>query len=221
MNYFELIKKHSAGLEFLYDFSEFRGRFNFLKAVRLLLRIILLIPCFLFFITVLVNIFILELIGFFASIPGNALAKLRANAGYDPKEYKWLFILTYLILYLVFLIFDVIAILLPVILAVYAFLLDGILWIAHLGRSEFVNLNLIIDNEGNEKTKFVWAYSSRSFSEVFINLVIVFFIYIISIRFYFRGGWELVRLLYIVFLALLQLGNYFYYKKYKYPKEET
>jgi heme/copper-type cytochrome/quinol oxidase subunit 4 len=224
MSNFENIKKYCASLELLYDFSEFRGRFSLKKVFRFILRISLLIPCFYIYLALLTQILILELIGFFLKIPSDAISRLRSNSGYDIKEFKWLFILTYLILYIFLFVFDIIRIILPIYLRIIAFQLDAVLWIAHLGDSEFVNLNIAMEKEGKQKTKLIWVNASnRSFSEFVVIFVLGYLLPLISLWVYFDSyyDYEFAIFVFLLLSFAFHLGIFLYYKHRKFPEPAT
>lgn len=205
MKFLDKIKMHCASLKLLFDFSEFSGKFTVWKVIRLVLRILLLVPAFLIYLLLLVWILIAQLSCFFASIPSHSITEIRKNAGYDTKEFKWLFILSYLILYLFVIIFDIILVVAPVFMSVISFMMDAIMWIAHLGKSELINTNITLDYKGNEKTKFIRSSASNhDFHEVVIAVIAYIVIYYISF-------FAVVNSLIFIILVVLLTAAYFAY----------
>jgi hypothetical protein len=219
MKFIENIKKHCASMELLYDFSEFK-RITVLSILRFIIRIIILIPCFLIYLYLLVVISGFQFLGFLVSLPGQALNKIRANPGYDNKEYKWLYILSNLFLYFAVMVFDIILVFLPLFLALFSFCLDAVLWLARLGKSRFVNVNICFNEDSNDDLEYIsMRASNRSFGEIvsFIAITLCLF-YVASLipSYDYSLDYSEELLLYTtIFLAILQVGLYIYYKNEK------
>lgn len=206
MNFLDKIKMHCASLKLLFDFNEFTGKVTVWKIVRLILRILLLVPAFLIYLLLLIWILIAQLSCFFASIPSHSITEIRKNAGYDIKEFKWLFILSYLILYIFVILFDIILVVAPVFMSVISFMMDAIMWIAHLGKSELINTSITLDYDGKEKTKLIRkSASNHNFNEVVIAIIAYIVIYYISVVRLFNG------LIFIILAVLLTAAYYVYY----------
>ncbi len=138
----------SKTLSLIFDFrvndSRNKSLSIFLIVIRVALLILTGIPVFL----LQAIIYVLYLQMFFTSLPGKLVQKTRLESlGYDDSN-KWLFNISYLMLYLFVLIFEFAYIVINYLIVVLSFIMDCLIWILTLGQTKLVNTELSLNDKG-------------------------------------------------------------------------
>jgi hypothetical protein len=84
---------------------------------------------------------------FFTSIPGTLVKKIRMDSlGYDESN-KWLFNISYLMLYLFVLVFELAYIIINYWTIILSFIIDCLMWILTFGKTQLVNTDLSLNDK--------------------------------------------------------------------------
>lgn len=133
----------------IFDFRIKGSRNIYLSVISIFIRAILLITVGLFVILLQVFLYFLYLNMFFTALPGNLVKKIRMESlGYDPSN-KWLFNISYLMLYLFVLIFEFAYIFTNYLIVIFSFAIDCFMWVLTLGKTKLNNTQLSLNDKSN------------------------------------------------------------------------
>jgi hypothetical protein len=133
----------------IFDFRIKCSRNIYLSVISILIRAILLITVGLFVILLQVFLYFLYLNMFFTALPGNLVKKIRIESlGYDSSN-KWLFNISYLMLYLFVLIFEFAYIFTNYLIVIFSFVIDCFMWVLTLGKTKLNNTQLSLNDKSN------------------------------------------------------------------------
>lgn len=136
----------SKSLSLIFDFRK-KDTTNKPSILLLIIRIVLLLVLGIFVLLLHLGIYLLYLWMFFTSMPGKLVKKVRMESlGYDPDN-KWLFNLSYLLLYIFVLPFELMYILVNYSIVVSSFITDCLVWILTLGKTKLTNTNLAMNED--------------------------------------------------------------------------
>ena len=143
---FKLVQA-SKSLSSVFDFRLNHSRNKFLSLLIILIRIIffMTIGVMIFFMNALLYFLYINM--FFTSIPGSLVKKIRMDSlGYDESN-KWLFNISYLMLYLFVLVFELAYIIINYWTIILSFTIDCLMWILTFGRTKLVNTDLSLNDK--------------------------------------------------------------------------
>lgn len=145
-NLFKLIET-SKTLSLIFDFLDKNDKNKRQHVLIIIFRVILLLAIGIFALFLHIAIYILYLWMFFTSIPGKLVKKIRMDSlGFDNSN-KWLFNLSYLLLYIFVLPFEFTYIFVNYSTVVLSFFTDCLTWILTFGKTKLTNTNLSINDQ--------------------------------------------------------------------------
>lgn len=137
----------SKTLSLIFDFLDKNDKNKRQHVLIIIFRVILLLAIGIFALFLHIAIYILYLWMFFTSIPGKLVKKIRMDSlGFDNSN-KWLFNLSYLLLYIFVLPFEFTYIFVNYSTVVLSFFTDCLTWILTFGKTKLTNTILSINDQ--------------------------------------------------------------------------
>lgn len=172
----------SKALSLIFDFQINDSKKKYISIILIIIRVFFLVTFGVLVILLQSFLYFLYLQMFFTSLPGALVKKTRMESlGYDDSN-KWLFNISYLMLYSFVLIFEFLYIFINYLIVILSFVLDCMIWILTLGKTKLVNTKLSL-NENN--------YSSQDVRNIDILAIISTFVSILL--FYLLGELNLLN----------------------------
>ena len=154
----------------VFDFQMKSSQKKGIRILLIIIRVLLLILSGIFLFYLHLAIYILYLFTFFTSLPGKLVKKVRMDSlGFDPEN-KWLFNLSYLLLYAFVLPFEFMYIFMTYIIVVLSFFTDCFTWVLTLGNTK-LNCTKISMSDDNSIENVVDNYNILSILLTFITVV--------------------------------------------------
>ena len=137
----------SRTFSMIFDFRIKDSKNVLLFIISIIIRVMLLSTIGILVLLLQVFLYFLYLNMFFTSLPGTLVKKIRMESlGYDPSN-KWLFNISYLMLYLFVLIFEFGYIFTNYLIVICSFVMDCLMWILTLGKTKLSNTDLSLDDK--------------------------------------------------------------------------
>lgn len=166
-------KSLSSVFVFRFDYSPNK----FLSFLIIILRVIFFMTIGVVILFFQALLYLLYLNMFFTSIPGALVKKIRMDSlGYDESN-KWLFNISYLMLYLFVLVFELAYILINYWTIILSFTIDCLMWILTFGKTKLVNTNLSLNNKIDQSLK---VKNNDIVTIIFTLFSIVLFSYVLD-----------------------------------------
>lgn len=157
-------------LSTVFDFQMKSSQKKGIRILLIIIRVLLLLISGIFLFYIHLAIYILYLFTFFTSLPGKLVKKVRMDSlGFDPEN-KWLFNLSYLLLYAFVLPFEFMYIFMTYTIVVLSFFTDSFTWILTLGNTK-LNCTTISLSEDNKVETVVGNYNILSILLTFITVI--------------------------------------------------
>ncbi len=214
-NLFKLIES-SKTLSLIFDFLDKNNKNKHQHFLIIIVRVILLLAIGIFVLFAHIAIYFLYLWMFFTSIPGKLVKKIRMDSlGYDASN-KWLFNLSYLLLYVFVLPFEFIYIFVNYSTIVLSFFTDCLTWILTFGKTKLTNTNIAITEQENVNPNI----KNKDIISILITAVSVFAFVT------FIGGLYALDSFILQWLAssaisLIICGLYYYFFGFRKDKNES
>lgn len=151
-NLYKLVQA-SKLLSSIFDFRLDHSRNKILSILIIIIRVILFVPIGIVVLLLQAFLYLNYLNMFFTSVPGTLVKRVRMDAlGYDESN-KWLFNLSYLLLYLFVLIFELAHIVIIYMTLILSFTIDCFMWVLTLGETKLNNTELSLTSKVNKSEK--------------------------------------------------------------------
>ena len=137
----------SKTLSSIFDFRIEGSQKKYLSIILIIIRVILLLTFGVIVLLLQAILYFLYLQMFFTSLPGTLVKKTRMESlGYDSSN-KWLFNISYLMLYFFVLIFEFAYIFINYLIVILSFVIDCMIWILTLGKTKLDNTQLSLNDK--------------------------------------------------------------------------
>lgn len=165
----------SKTLSSIFDFRIIDSQKKYLSIVLIIIRVILLVIFGMFVLMLQVVLSFLYLQMFFTSLPGTLVKKTRMESlGYDSSN-KWLFNISYLMLYLFVLIFEFAYIFINYLIVILSFTIDCVIWILTLGKTKLDDTQLSL-NDKNFIERVVKNIDIFAIILTFVSILVFYFL---------------------------------------------
>ena len=145
---FKLVET-SKTLSSIFDFRIDKSQKLYLSIILIIIRAILMATVGMIVLLLQVFLYFLYLQMFFTSLPGNLVKKIRMESlGYDESN-KWLFNISYLMLYSAVLIFEFAYIFVNFLIVILSFVIDCLIWVLTLGKAKLLDTKLSLGDKTN------------------------------------------------------------------------